>query len=576
MGRPDPARTVVVVCPDWPITAAGISPDTPAAVLQANRVVAVSVAARADGVRHGHRRREAQARCPELLLLAHDPDRDARAFEPVVTAVEELAPGVAVVGPGILAVRAQGPARYFGGEDQVVELLGAAVETQLTGTTPGTRVGVADGLFTALVASTDYRVVPPGGSATFLAPYDIATLRVAGTAGAGPERDDFVAVLRRLGLRTLGAFAALSAADVASRFDTGAVVAHRLARGLDPYPIVGRAIPIDLAVGAEFDPPADQVEPAAFAARAVAGQLQDRLAAHGLACTRLLIEIVTTAAEHHARHWRGDGALTATAIADRIRWQLDGWLSGRASARPTGGIARLRLIAEEVVQYSGFQLSLWGAERAEDDARVHRALARVQGMVGAEAVVIAVPGGGRGPAERIRLVAWQDEPAPAYPAAPPWPGRLPGPHPTTLPAVAEPVEVQDAAGKPVTVSSRQQLSAAPAIVRRGGIDRAVLAWAGPWTLDERWWDPAAARRVARLQVVLGRSAAATDPVPTESVSVDSVSVDSVSADAVPTESVSADACHGAAGYGAAGHGVEGAALLLARESGRWVIEGSYD
>jgi protein ImuB len=29
----------------------------------------------------------------------------------------------------------------------------------------------------------------------------------------------------------------------------------------------------------------------------------------------------------------------------------------------------------------------------------------------------------------------------------------------------------------------------------------VVAWAGPWPLDERWWDPAAARRRARFQIV---------------------------------------------------------------------------
>jgi protein ImuB len=31
---------------------------------------------------------------------------------------------------------------------------------------------------------------------------------------------------------------------------------------------------------------------------------------------------------------------------------------------------------------------------------------------------------------------------------------------------------------------------------------AITGWAGPWPADERWWDPAAARRRARLQVLL--------------------------------------------------------------------------
>jgi len=34
----------------------------------------------------------------------------------------------------------------------------------------------------------------------------------------------------------------------------------------------------------------------------------------------------------------------------------------------------------------------------------------------------------------------------------------------------------------------------------GGRWADVVAWAGPWPLDERWWDPATHRRRARFQV----------------------------------------------------------------------------
>ena len=36
----------------------------------------------------------------------------------------------------------------------------------------------------------------------------------------------------------------------------------------------------------------------------------------------------------------------------------------------------------------------------------------------------------------------------------------------------------------------------------GGPWTEVVAWAGPWPADERWWDPPAHRRRARLQVQL--------------------------------------------------------------------------
>ena len=29
----------------------------------------------------------------------------------------------------------------------------------------------------------------------------------------------------------------------------------------------------------------------------------------------------------------------------------------------------------------------------------------------------------------------------------------------------------------------------------------MSAWAGPWPLEERWWDPGRHRRLARFQVV---------------------------------------------------------------------------
>jgi protein ImuB len=34
----------------------------------------------------------------------------------------------------------------------------------------------------------------------------------------------------------------------------------------------------------------------------------------------------------------------------------------------------------------------------------------------------------------------------------------------------------------------------------------IVAWAGPWPVDERWWDPSA-QRLARLQVTSEHGAA---------------------------------------------------------------------
>src|SRR4029453_3501757 len=120
-------RTLAVWCPDWPVVAAeiveGVPAHEPGAVLAANRVIACSEAARTEGIRRGLRKREAQSRCPGLVVVAADPGRDARAFEPVVAAVEQLAPGVEVGRPGGCAVPARGPSGYYGGETEAAERL---------------------------------------------------------------------------------------------------------------------------------------------------------------------------------------------------------------------------------------------------------------------------------------------------------------------------------------------------------------------------------------------------------------------------------------------------------------------
>ena len=68
--------------------------------------------------------------------------------------------------------------------------------------------------------------------------------------------------------------------------------------------------------------------------------------------------------------------------------------------------------------------------------------------------------------------------------------------------LARPIAVHDVRGRTVAVDERGTLSAAPAVlVSQTGGRRELSAWAGPWPLEERWWDAAAARRAHRFQVV---------------------------------------------------------------------------
>lgn len=523
-------RTLVVWCQDWPVVAAsvaiGLPLHRPIAVVAANHLVATSAVARAEGIRRGMGKRAAQSRCPELVVVPDDPDRDARLFEPVALAVADLAPGVEVVRPGLVAVPAKGPVGYFGGAeaaaerlvDQVAEVAG--VECQ---------VGVADGLFAATLAAHRGVVVPPGGSAEFLAPLSIVELDQPGDRDGAEWRVELIGLLRRLGLRTLGAFAGLSERDVITRFGAPAVLLHRLARGLEERPPARRRPPPELVVTEELDPPVTRVDAAAFAARALADRLQSGLSAHGLVCTRLGIHASTENGEELTRVWRCAEPLRASGIADRVRWQLDGWITGRSRQRPTAPIRLLRLTPEEVVDAGALQLQLGSGDEGEAAERAARALVHVQGVLGPDGVMTGVLGGGRGPVDRVRWVPWGDELVPAADPAAPWPGRFPPPSPPNVLVVGLPAEVLDAAGDEVRVSGRHVLSAPPRHVGvRGGPAGVVVGWAGPWPADERWW-AADSRRCTRIQVLLAVS-----------------------------------------------HEVGQIGLLLVREGGRWTVEGVYD
>lgn len=499
------ARVLAIWCMDWPAVAAaaaaGLSATAPVAVTLANRVIACSATARAAGVRRGLRRREAAARCPQLFIATADADRDARLFEGVIAAVDDLVPRAELLRPGLLVLPVRGPARFFGSEQMAAERLIDAVAAAGA----ECQVGIADRLSTAVFAARAGRIVEPGGDARFLSLLSIRQLATEPSL-SGPGRDDLTDLLWRMGIRTIGQFAALSRTDVASRFGADAVAAHRFARGEPERAPCGREPPPDLAAELACDPPIDRVDAAAFAGRSLAAELHRALMAAGVGCTRLAIHAVTANGEERSRVWRCAEPLTEDATADRVRWQLDGWLNNRnARDRPTAAVTLLRLQAVETVSASeGLQLPLWGGLGEQDRLRARRALVRVQGLLGPEAVRVPVLSGGHGPAERITLTVLglvAPEPVPQADPGQPWPGRLPDPSPAVL--FDDPVDLLDAQGNPIRVTSRGMFSADPARLRVRGRDDRLRWWAGPWPDDEWWWDPdRASGRTARAQVLL--------------------------------------------------------------------------
>ncbi len=493
---PAPQRTIALWFPDWPVTARALTTptgwvvDAPIAITHGNIIVACSIAARAAGVRRGQRRRDAQAACSDLQLMPHDPDRDARAFSPVVSRIEAQAPDVHIVRPGLCVLRSRGPSRYYGGEREAARVLIDAARQYGIDTV---HAGIADGPFTAehaaRIASIDkasnhIHLVAAGQAASFLAPLPVAVL----------DDPNIASLLSRLGVHTLGQFAALDEKLVRDRLSERGAQLQALAGGRDSREITPRIPPPELAREIAFEPPLEIAEQVAFAVRQTADDVVAAVAASALVCTEIRIEFTDDRGVMSDRVWLHPTCFDAAALVDRVRWQLQAaWESPGQAVQSS--VAKVRLVPEAVDDAMHHQPALVGRG---PDARVHHALSRVQAILGHQGVVTAEVTGGRLLGDRQHLVPWGDRVVTPVVRDRPWPGHLEPPLPTTL-APTDDIDVLTSQGQRVGVTERGDATGTPAWLIVGHKRLHLSSWAGPWPIIERFWHDQQPRY--RFQVV---------------------------------------------------------------------------
>ncbi|MFC7483258.1 hypothetical protein ACFQX7_29165, partial [Luedemannella flava] len=266
-----------------------------------------------------------------------------------------------------------------------------------------------------------------------------------------PRPADLASLLRRLGVRSRGFRGA------ARRGRPGPT---RPGRGLRPPPRRGsrgrarvlRTPPPDLVAVEEYDPPLERVDVAAFAGRALAERLYERLAGHGLAATRLGIEARTAAGEELHRMCATTGCSTrppsptGCAGSSTAGCPARRGASGEA-ARPPGssgcGCCPTGWSPRPACRRGCGARSVRRARR--------RAGAGAEGMLGPEAVVTGVADGGRGHDDQVRLVVWGDEAHPAGADAPGQAGCRPRrprrPDPTPRPSRRDRAGLGDGAAR---------------------------------------------------------------------------------------------------------------------------------
>jgi len=533
---PAPRRLAVLRCLDWSAVVAAKNSTTPCAVIHAQRVISRTPAAMRYGVQVGMRRRHAQALCPDIEIVAHQPSRDRTAFDAVVRVVNELVPLIEVSEPGLIVFAARGPSRYMGGDGpmalKIVEALKTSVaDSHLTASLVGLAVGVgvADSRLAAQIAShasamasssanlfVPY-VVEPDKTNEWLAPQSVRVL----SEFANINRET-ISLLERLGLNTLRDVCTLSESVLAGRFGELGVELHRLSRGDEQYPLAVVPHPPEHLCIEKFDEPVSDQQIIINSVQRMAVAFTEYYSVHGSVCVRIVISFESEAGKRSERLWYRPQGLTTSAIIENAKWQLEAWLASDISGDPEShalenyGLVRVQLIADEVRTDTAQQLRLWGGSTQTDETAT-QAIGRLSELLGSSAVQVAKWQGGRDILDSYELVsathaqtigsANSHEQIPAQK----WRGALPNPAPSVV--YSEPVQVQinDQFGKLLSVSARHELSASPVSVIIGATHYKVNSWAGPWPVEERWWDLARSRRLVRLQLVC------------EKITVDSVS-----------------------------------------------------
>ena len=449
----------------WSLTRPDAPSDEPLLIVD-ERVTGATPEVLAAGVTLGMPRREAEALAPFATVIARDPGEEARRFEPVVEAIEELVPRVEVVAPGLLFIPISGAVRFYGGEGPLAGRVAKELDRVCGGLRGGEAlIGVADGPFAARWAAATAEVGRPHlveDTLSFLSGLDLSVLRE--TMGG----EEMIQTFRWLGVATLGDLAHLPRDALATRFGSQGVLAHRLASGED-RPADPREIPPELSVEMSFEDPLETLDAVAFAGRALAERMLSRLRPLGLAPHTVTITAIAVGGVTRERVWRSADPFTEKGLVDRVWWQLKAWVE---NGGVPGGIEGLGISPSDL-SGEGRQLGLLTDEMSHLEAE--RALSRAQALVGPDRVLQGKAQGGRMPVEQIAWSRWgESETDPERDVVAPWPGATPGPSPALVPPLPEPIEVEWDGGMPTRV-------------RLGSRWEPVLTWSGPWRLTGRWW-----------------------------------------------------------------------------------------
>lgn len=203
----------------------------PLALIASDSVYALNPSAEKAGLLRHMSEREAHSRAPDVLFRPADPLRDAEALATMMECVQGHVDRIEPVSsPQMPHILMEMPVRKQADQVAIAQDIGRTVRdhSRLTPT-----FGIAQALFTARTAASttppgNVRYIAPGQDTALLFPLPVALL---------PLPNPTLNQLHRLGIVTIGQFAALPAAAVLHHFGIEAKRAHDMAGGRDPTPL---------------------------------------------------------------------------------------------------------------------------------------------------------------------------------------------------------------------------------------------------------------------------------------------------------------------------------------------------
>lgn len=247
---------------------------------------------------------EAQAACAELLVVPYDEHLYLAAQKKLTYTLLAVSPKVSSADAGVFLLDATGLA-YLGGEHRFCR---DTARTIAAAGFPEVRLGIADTAYAASVASRSKRrqsyLVPHGDDVRFLAPLPIGYL---------PAKEETIAALQELGIKTIGQFTQLTPKDVGERFGADGSKAWQLAAGCDSRqpttPVKEREFKAEI----ELSWPIELLGEAQFVLKSLVDRLTYDLKRHGYRAEELLLRFYNSSelfderpiklisASHHAK-----------------------------------------------------------------------------------------------------------------------------------------------------------------------------------------------------------------------------------------------------------------------------------